>query len=98
MKTIVQAFLDLANYVENANLEDPDKAQGAAEVVGWCLAEMSDEERALLGQVALQIAADLRTRGIQLGDVDYYESFAKRISTSPDRPVTGKFDDEVNLC
>jgi hypothetical protein len=54
VETIAKAFLQLARYMEKAEFSDPDEAQGAAEVVGWCLTEATRKERRLLRLIAAE--------------------------------------------
>lgn len=79
MKIIAKAFIELVGYLEIAKFDDPDEAQGAEEVVSWCLAESSAEERALLCQVASERAAELRAEGSPQTVIDFYEGFVTRV-------------------
>ena len=80
MNTIAEAFIRLAGYLEIARFNDPDEAQGAEEVVSWCLSQSSDEERALLRETASRKAAQLRAEGASQVAIDFYERFATRIT------------------
>jgi hypothetical protein len=86
VKTIAEAFVELAAYLEIARFDDPDEAQGAAEVVSWCLAECSSEERALLRQVSAERASQLRAEGAPQATIDFYESLILRITSAAGQP------------
>jgi hypothetical protein len=61
VETIAKATLQLACCMEKAEFADPDEAQGAAEVVGWCLAEASSKgAQGLLRLIAAEEVSRLR--------------------------------------
>lgn len=80
MKTIAQAFIELAAHLEMAKFDDPDEAQGAEEIVSFCLSHASDEERSELRQVASERLAALRAEGSPAGTMEFYERFVSRIN------------------
>ena len=66
--------------MEIAKFDDPDEAQGAEEVVSRCLSEASDEERAMLCQVASQRVAELRAERASPAAIEFYERFVSRVT------------------
>jgi hypothetical protein len=81
-KAVSQAFIDLASYMEIANFDDPDEAQGVREVVSRCLSEANPEERAILCQAALERIRKLREKGVSEGTIEFYETFVHRCQQS----------------
>ena len=82
MKTIAQAFIELAGYLELARFDDPDEAQGAEELVSRCLTECSSQERALLCDAAAERVAQLRAESAPQSSIDFYESFVARVTNA----------------
>ena len=79
MKTIVKAFVELVNYMESAKFDDPDEAQGAEEIVSWCLCEPSAKERSLLCKFASERASQLRAEGASEEAVEFYDRFVANV-------------------
>jgi hypothetical protein len=82
MKTLAKAFIELAAYMESAKFDDPDEAQGAEEVVSWFISEASDEERAIICQVASQRIAEFRAEGAPKEATEFYERFISRVTST----------------
>jgi hypothetical protein len=80
VQTIAKAFLQLASYLDIAQFADPDDAQAAKEVIGWCLAEASSEERRELHLLAAEEVCRLRLedgREETLRAIEFYSQFIR---------------------
>lgn len=78
MKTLARALIELVAYLKVAKFDDPDEAQGANELVEWCLIEASPEERQLLSVIARECAREEVAKGSAHEIIRFYEDFASR--------------------
>jgi hypothetical protein len=90
MKSLALAFIDLVAHMEIANFDDPDEEQGAREVVSRFLSEASQEERAIVCQATSHRIAELRTDGAPAAAIEFYETFAAKVT-----PTTRLFSENA---
>ena len=101
MNTIAEGFIRLASHLEVVRFDDPDEAQGAEEVVLWCLSQASDDERDLLREAACRQVAQLRAEGAPRAALIFMRGSLEELRTRRDnlrRPMRGGVLTRVIYC
>ncbi|MBN9692907.1 MAG: hypothetical protein J0M24_21890 [Verrucomicrobia bacterium] len=78
MTIIAKALVELAGCLEIAKFDDPDEAQGAEDLLEWCLIEASPQEREILAKVARERAQEEAAKSSDRQIIEFYERFAAR--------------------
>ena len=82
MKVLAKAFIEFVDFMEIAKFDDPDEAQAAEQVISWCFVESSDEEKAMLCQVASENIAELRAKDGPQSSIEFYERIIASVTAA----------------